>query len=273
MVFAVGVLRTYLPPQRIRKWLSGKKMGYGNVLAALLGSITPFCSCSSIPMFISFAEAGIPLGVNFSFLITSPLINEYVVVVMLGFFGWKITALYVLSGLLIGIFSGMLLGKMGLEKYLEKDLAGNLRVKAYRLFRQRLLFGWDEAVSITGRIWLWVVAGVGIGAVIHGFVPETLIQSIISKGGLLTVPAAVLLGIPLYANCAAVVPVAVVLFEKGIPLGTALAFMMATAALSLPEAVILKRVMKIKLIIIFFGIVGLAIIFTGYMFNYLFSFL
>ena len=273
MISVVGFLRTYLPQHKIKKWLTGRRLGFGNVLAALFGAVTPFCSCSSIPIFISFLEAQIPLGVTFSFLVTSPLINEYVVIIMWGFFGWKITLLYVLSGLLIGIFSGIILGKMGLEKHLEKDLIAkksmvNKEIKHDGL-KSRAHYGISEALSIIRKIWMWVLVGVGVGALIHGFVPQEALQSIISKGGIFTVPIATILGVPLYANCSAVVPVAVVLFEKGIPLGTALAFMMATAALSFPEAVILRRAMKLKLIAIFFGVVTLAIILTGYIYNFL----
>jgi uncharacterized membrane protein YraQ (UPF0718 family) len=273
MISVVGFLRTYLPQRKIKEWLTGRRLGFGNILASLFGAVTPFCSCSSIPIFISFLEAGIPLGVTFSFLITSPLINEYVVIIMWGFFGWKITLLYVLCGLLIGIFSGITLGRMNLEKHLEKDLiAKKAMVKKevkYDGVKKRIHYGITEAKSIIKKIWMWVLFGVGLGAIIHGFVPQETIQSIISKGGIFTVPIATILGVPLYANCSAVIPIAVVLFEKGIPLGTALAFMMATAALSFPEAVILRRVMKLKLIAIFFGVVTLAIIFTGYLFNVL----
>jgi uncharacterized membrane protein YraQ (UPF0718 family) len=192
---------------------------------------------------------------------------------MWGFFGWKITLLYVLFGLLIGIFSGIILGKMGLQKHLEKDLVAKKSVVEkevkHHTFKERLHYGITEALSIIKKIWMWVLFGVGLGAIIHGFVPQETIQSIISKGGIFTVPIATILGVPLYANCSAVIPIAVVLFEKGIPLGTALAFMMATAALSFPEAVILRRVMKLKLIAIFFGIVALSIVITGYLFNVL----
>ena len=273
MISVIGFLRTYLPQNKVRKWLSGKKRGAGNVLASLFGAITPFCSCSSIPIFLGFLEAGVPLGVTFSFLITSPLINEYLVVLMLGFFGWKITALYVVSGLLIGIISGLILGNMKLEKHLVKDLiAKKSQIKKeveYSKIKNRIFFGINEAKSITKKLWLWILVGVGIGALIHNYIPSEIIQGIISKGGPFTVPIAVVLGVPMYGSCAAIVPIAVVLFKKGIPLGTALAFMMATAALSLPEAVILRRAMKLKLIAVFFGIVTLAIIFIGYLINLL----
>ncbi len=270
MIAVVGFLRTYLSQEKVKKILSGMKRGLGNLSASLFGAITPFCSCSSIPIFLGFLEAGIPLGVTFSFLITSPLINEYLVVLMWGFFGWKVTLAYVLSGILIGTISGLILGRMGLEKHLVKDLiAKKVEIKEVKHsnIRSRIAFGVKEAISITKKIWIWVLVGVGIGAMVHNYVPQEVISRVIEAGGVFTVPIAVLLGIPMYGSCAAIVPIAVVLFQKGIPLGTALAFMMATAALSLPEAIILRRAMKLKLIAIFFGIVTLAIVFTGYLLN------
>jgi len=276
LIFIIGVLRTFLPQHRIRAWM-GKKGVASNFFAALFGAITPFCSCSSIPIFLGFLEAGIPLGVTFSFLITSPLINEYLVVLMLRFFGWKITALYVLSGLFIGVVSGVILGKMNLEPHLVDDLIGKRsndeKEESYPTFISRLRFGWDEAISITRKIWIWVLVGVGIGAVIHNYVPQEVIQNIISKTGMFSVPIAVLLGVPMYGSCAAIVPIAIVLFQKGIPLGTALAFMMAIAALSVPEAIMLRRAMKFRLIMIFFGVTALSIILIGYVFNFLQSIL
>ena len=272
MIFVIGFLRTYLPQERLKQWLSARGP-IGNFMAALFGAVTPFCSCSSIPIFISFLKAGIPLGVTFSFLITSPLINEYLVVLMLGTFGWKITLLYVVSGLLIGFFSGLILGNMRLEKYLVEDMCAdpiaNEQKETGYSFKSRLGFGWKEAVDITYKLWIWVLVGVAIGAGIHNYVPEDMIQGALSKTGILSVPIATLIGVPLYGSCAAIVPVAVVLFEKGIPLGTALSFMMAVSALSLPEAIMLRRAMRLNLIAIFFSITTIAIIVTGYMFNML----
>jgi len=272
LIFVIGVIRTFLPQRTIRKWMNQRGVA-GNFFAALFGAVTPFCSCSSIPIFLGFLEAGTPLGVTFSFLITSPLINEYLVVLMLGFFGWKITALYVVSGMLIGMVSGMVLGKMKLDGYLVNDLierrTNNEDEKTFPTFISRLRFGYQESLSITKKIWIWVLLGVGIGAVIHNYVPEETIQSIISKAGIFSVPIATVLGVPMYGSCAAIVPIAVVLFQKGIPLGTALAFMMAIASLSLPEAIMLRRAMKLHLIMVFFGITALAIIITGYIFNFL----
>ena len=272
LIFIIGVMRTFLPQHKIKKWMSQRGIA-GNVFSSLFGAITPFCSCSSIPLFLGFLEAGIPLGVTFSFLITSPLINEYLVVLMLGFFGWKITILYVLSGLIIGTVAGAVLGRMKLEQYLVKDMVekrenGNDE-QVFTSFKSRLKFGWDESVSITHKIWIWVLVGVGIGSVIHNYVPQELIQSIINTTGIFGVPLATILGVPMYGSCAAIVPIAVVLFQKGIPLGTALAFMMAIAALSLPEAIMLRRAIKLQLILLFFGITTLAIICIGYLFNML----
>ena len=270
MIAVIGFIRSYISQNKIKSWIMRKK-ALGNVFASLFGAITPFCSCSSIPIFLSFLEVGIPLGVTFSFLITSPLINEYLVIVMLGFFGWKITTLYVISGLFIGIVSGIMLGKMGLEKYLAKDMikqdVETPKEKIYSSIKERILFGLNEARSITGKVWVFVLIGVGIGAAIHNYIPQETIQAVIAKAGPFAVPIAVILGVPMYGSCAAIVPIAVVLFRKGVPLGTALAFMMATAALSLPEAVILRRAMKLKLIAIFFGVTTVAIVVTGYLFN------
>lgn len=276
MIMFVGFLRTFLPANKAKQWIA-KKGCFGNLFASLFGAVTPFCSCSSIPLFLSFLKAGIPLGVTFSFLITSPLINEYLAVLMLGFFGWKIAVAYVLSGILIGVISGIILGKMKLDRYIVKDLISGSNEKneevVYKGIKKRIYFGINEAASIIKKLWLWILVAVGIGALIHNYIPQEVIQRAIDKTGIFSVPIATLLGVPMYGSCAAIVPVAVVLFKKGVPLGTALAFMMATAALSLPEAILLRRAMKLQLIIIFFGITTLAIILTGYLFNYLQSFL
>jgi uncharacterized membrane protein YraQ (UPF0718 family) len=273
LIFVIGVVRSFLPQKKIRQWMTRRGI-MANCFASLFGAMTPFCSCSSIPLFLGFLEAGIPLGVTFSFLITSPIINEYLVVLMLGFFGWKITVAYILSGLVIGVVSGAILGRLNLESLLADDLITKRmdvqdEEKAFTTFKSRLIFGWEEAVSIVQKIWLWVLVGVGIGALIHNYVPDEWIQGIIARAGIFSVPIATILGVPLYGSCAAIVPIAVVLFQKGIPLGTALAFMKAIAALSLPEAILLRRAMKLHLILIFFGITTSAIIITGYIFNFL----
>ncbi|MBU0468115.1 MAG: permease [Candidatus Omnitrophica bacterium] len=277
MIAVIGFLRSFISLKKAEKWLSGKKY-FANVLASMFGAVTPFCSCSSIPIFLSFVRTNIPLGVTFSFLITSPLINEYLVILMLGFFGWKITVAYVLSGLFIGVVSGILIGNMKLEKYIEKDMIGPKdTADSYEInitgFRSRIKFGIDEAVDIVKKLWVWILVGVGIGSFIHNYIPEEAISSIISKTGIFNVPIATIIGVPMYGSCAAIVPIAVVLFKKGVPLGTALAFMMATSALSLPEAIILRRAMKIHLIIIFFSITAISICFMGYFLNFLQTFL
>lgn len=272
MIFVIGLLRTYIPKEKIKNWISNKKYGVGNIWASLFGAATPFCSCSSIPIFLSFIKAGVPLGIAFSFLITSPLVNEYLVVLMWGFFGWKITLAYVLSGILVGVLSGLILGRMKLEKHLVGDLFNNNQKNEKEIkynFEKRLNLGLNEAGSIIRKLWFWILLGVGIGAIIHNYIPTEVIQSIVSAGGFWSVPLAVILGVPMYGSCAAILPIAIVLFQKGLPIGTALAFMMAVSALSLPEAVILRRVMNLRLILIFFGIVALAIIFTGFLFNIL----
>lgn len=269
MIFAIGVIRTWLPEEKLKRWMSSGGIS-GNLVAALFGAITPFCSCSSVPIFISLLKAGAPLGVTFSFLITSPLINEYLVILMAGEFGLPIALAYVFSGLMVGTFAGAILGRMKLERFLENDILSSAPVggeTVQHTWKTRLKYGLDEALSVIRQIWLWVLAGVGIGAFIHNFVPEEMIRNAMSATGIFSVPIATALGVPMYGSCAAIVPVAVVLFEKGIPLGTALAFMMAMAALSLPEAIMLRRTMKLSLIAIFFGITTLGIIATGYLLN------
>lgn len=275
MIFAIGFLRTWLPEDRLKKWM-GRGGLAGNFIAALFGALTPFCSCSSIPIFISLLKAGVPLGVTFSFLITSPIINEYLVVIMAGEFGIPITVAYVCSGLFIGTVAGGILGRLKLEKHLEADIiasAHDVNEVIEHSLTTRLRYGWDEAVSVIRQIWLWVIVGVGIGAFIHNYVPQETIHALMHATGIFSVPIATVLGVPMYGSCAAIVPIAVVLLQKGIPLGTALSFMMAMAALSLPEAIMLRRTMRLKLIAIYFGITTLAIIFTGYLLNALSKFL
>jgi uncharacterized membrane protein YraQ (UPF0718 family) len=269
MIFLIGVVRTWLPEQRLRKWMGRGGLG-ANLIAALFGALTPFCSCSSIPIFISLLKAGVPLGVTFSFLITSPIINEYLVILMAAEFGMPITLAYVGSGLVMGTLAGALLGRLGLEHLLERDIivpAHAGRGDVVHTWKTRLRFGWDEAAGVIRQIWVWVLVGVGIGALIHNYVPQDTIHGLMDATGIFSVPLATLLGVPMYGSCAAIVPIAVVLFEKGIPLGTALAFMMAMAALSLPEAIMLRRVMGLALIATFFGITTVAIIFSGYLLN------
>ena len=269
MMLAISLMRTWLPEQRLRQWMSRGGVS-GNFLAAAFGAITPFCSCSSIPIFISLLKAGVPLGIAFSFLITSPIINEYLVILMIGEFGMAVSLAYVCSGLLIGTLAGALLGRLKLETMLEPDMvdtAADSTQTAYTHFGQRMRYAVVETWTMIRQIWLWILVGVGIGAFIYNYIPEESLHSLMQATGIFSVPLATLLGIPMYGSCAAIVPVAVVLFQKGIPLGTALAFMMAMAALSLPEAVMLRRIMRLKLIAIYFGLTALAIIFTGYLLN------
>lgn len=275
MVFAIGVIRTWLPEDRLKRWMSRGGL-WGNFVAALFGAITPFCSCSSIPIFISLLKAGVPLGVTFSFLITSPIINEYLVILMIGEFGAPVTVAYVASGLLIGTLAGGIMGRLKLEKHLETDIIASANADnevVTHTITTRLCYGFSEAVSVIKQIWLWVLIGVATGAFIHNYVPQETIHSLMEATGIFSVPIATVLGVPMYGSCAAIVPIAVVLFQKGIPLGTALAFMMAMAALSLPEAIMLRRTMQLKLIGIYFGITTLAIIFTGYLLNILAQYL
>lgn len=267
MIGVIGVFRTYISDRKIKDTIA-KSGPFGYLLASLFGVITPFCSCSSIPIFMSFIKAGVPLGQSFSFLVTSPLINEYLVALMLGFFGLKITLAYVLVGIILGTTAGVIMTLLKMEKHVVEEFQGAQKNQTtYKKLSERVSYGKNEAGKIVRQLYKWVLFGVGVGALIHGYVPEEAIHSVLEKTGVLSVPLAVLTGIPIYANCSAVVPIAVVLFQKGVPLGTALAFMMATAALSLPEAVILRRVMKLPLILTFFTMVGAGIILIGYAFN------
>ena len=270
LIFIIGVIRTFIPARRIRQFMT-LPGGLGYVAAAIFGAVTPFCSCSSIPIFFAFLKAGVPLGVTFSFLITSPLVNEYVFVLMVGFFGWKVALLYALSGIVMGIACGLILGRMKLERHLVEDVTVPVELDedkgSFVHFADRIKFGWSEAMSILKKIWVWVLAGVALGAVIHNYVPQSMIDAVMATTGVWSVPLATIIGVPMYGSCAAIVPVAVALFQKGVPLGTALAFMMAVSALSLPEAIMLRRAMRLPLILIFFAITTAGIIITGYVFN------
>ena len=272
MIFIMGIARTYLSKKKIRDLLSHRIPVIPNIVASIFGAITPFCSCSSIPIFMGFIEAGVPLGVAFSFLATSPLVNEYAFVVLFGFFGFEVAVAYLISGIILGVVIGLLVKDRGLEQYLVQDIFTDKKKKEAKFasFKERIVFGYLEASSIVSKLWVWILLGVAIGAGIHGFIPDDVVHSFVSSGGIFSVPIAVLIGIPVYANCAAVLPIAFVLFEKGVPLGTALAFVMAASALSLPEAIILRRIMKLKLLILFFGLVAIGILLIGYLFNFLF---
>lgn len=267
----IGILRTYISNKTIESRLA-KKGFMPYFFASIFGAITPFCSCSSIPLFISFIKLKIPLGVTFAFLITSPLVNEYLVVLMFNFFGFKITALYVFFGMFLGIVCGVIISKLNMEKYIVEDiedveLSNELEDKKYANFYERIKFGLDEAIDIIKKLYLWIIVAVAIGALIHNYVPQEKVHNIISKLGFFSVPVAVSLGVPMYGSCAAILPIAAALFQKGIPLGTSLSFMMAVSALSLPEAIMLRRVIKLKLIAVFFAVTTLGIIVIGYIFN------
>lgn len=271
MIFLISILRTFFSPERTRALLGGKRQGIGNVLAAMLGIVTPFCSCSAVPLFIGFVESGIPLGVTFSFLIAAPTINEVAIVMLFGLFGWKVAGLYIISGLIISIIAGMVIGRLNLERYVEDfvwKMQASGAIEGEKLtWSIRIQRAWESVKEIVGKVWPYVVVGIAVGAGIHGFVPESALVTIMGKQAWWSVPAAVLLGIPLYSNAAGVIPIVSALMEKGASLGTVLAFMMAVVGLSLPETIILRRVLKPQLIAVFVGTVAVAIIITGYLFN------
>jgi len=273
IIFVVSYIRTYLAPEKVKKLLSRKFEFLGNMTASTIGIFTPFCSCSAVPLFIGLVESGVPLGVTFSYLIAAPLINEVAAALLWGLFGWKIALIYVASGWIISVVAGFILGKMHLEKYVE-DYVYKIKMKhglkaQKKLQKERISESLKETKSIIRKVFLYLLIGIAIGAFIHGYAPENLLTQIAGKGNWLAVPIAVLIGVPLYSNAAGMIPVVSSLIEKGLPLGTALAFMMAVTALSLPEAIILRKVMKLKLLIIYFSIVAAGIIFTGYLFNWI----
>lgn len=271
VVFGVGIARTFFTPARTRRILSGKSEAAGNVLAALLGTVTPFCSCSAVPLFIGFVTAGVPLGVTFSFLVSSPVVNEVALVLLLGLFGWKVAAIYLATGLAVAIVSGWLIGRLRMERFVE-DWVYQTQVGATAEsddpdWPARLQMGLGAVKDIVGRVWPYVLLGIGVGAGIHGYVPENFMAAIMGKEAWWSVPLAVLIGVPMYANAAGIIPVVQALLGKGAALGTVLAFMMAVIALSLPEAVILRKVLKPRLLAVFFGVVALAIMAVGFLFN------
>jgi len=275
IIFFVGIIRTYFTPERTRNALEGKKTFTGNVMASMLGIVTPFCSCSAIPLFLGFVEAGVPLGVTFSFLIAAPMINEVAVVLLYGMFGWKVALIYIGTGLFISILSGWIIGKLKLEKWVEpwvyetkvgqNDL-GEEKIK----FSDRIKSGYDAIKDIVGKVWLYVALGIAVGAGAHGYVPAEFMASLMGKDVWYAVPLSVLIGIPLYSNAAGIVPIVSVLIEKGASLGTSLAFMMSVIGLSLPEMIILRKVLKLPLIFTFIGIVGIGIMIVGFLFNWIF---
>ncbi|MDP3641820.1 MAG: permease [Bacteroidota bacterium] len=272
IIFFVGIIRTYFTPERTRKALEGKKTFTGNVMAATLGIVTPFCSCSAIPLFLGFVESGVPLGVTFSFLIAAPMINEVAVILLYGMFGWKVTAIYVGTGLAIAILAGWIIGLLKLEKWVEPWVyqvqIGNSGLEEEKLsFEKRINLGFAAVKEIVGKVWIYVGLGILVGAAAHGYVPEDFMVALMGKSAWYSVPLSVLIGVPLYSNAAGIVPVVSVLIEKGASLGTALAFMMSVIGLSLPEMIILRKVLKLQLIAVFIGVVSLGIICVGYLFN------
>ena len=271
VVFGVGIVRSFFTPERTRRILSGKRETTGNVLAALLGIVTPFCSCSAVPLFIGFVTTGVPLGVTFSFLVSSPMVNEVALVLLLGLFGWKVAAIYLGMGLAIAIVSGWVIGRLRMEKHVEdwvyETKTGEAGQEAEPDWAARIRLGLDAVKDIVGRVWLYVLIGIGVGAGIHGYVPENFMASIMGKDAWWSVPLAVLIGVPMYSNAAGIIPIVQALLGKGAALGTVLAFMMSVIALSLPEAIILRKVLKPRLIATFFGVVALGILLVGYLFN------
>jgi uncharacterized membrane protein YraQ (UPF0718 family) len=275
IIFLVGIIRTFFTPERTRKALEGKKTFTGNVMAAALGIVTPFCSCSAIPLFLGFVESGVPLGVTFSFLISSPMINEVAVILLYGMFGWKVAAIYVGTGLVIAILAGWIIGLLKLEKWVEPwvyetHLGEGGPEEENLTFAMRIRLGYEALKEIVGKVWIYVALGIFVGAGAHGYVPEEFMAALMGKSAWYSIPLSVLIGIPLYSNAAGIVPIVSVLIEKGASLGTALAFMMSVIGLSLPEMIILRKVLKLPLIFTFIGIVGFGIMIVGYLFNYIF---
>jgi len=272
MIFVISTVRTFFSVERTRQVLGGKRQGVGNVLAALLGVVTPFCSCSAVPLFIGFVTTGVPLGVTFSFLVSAPMVNEVALALLFALFGWKVAALYAGTGLAIAVVAGVVIGRLRLERWVEPWVYA---VKAADPGLSEARLGWTDRVAagreavrdILGRVWPYVVAGIAVGAGIHGYVPEDFMASFMGREAWWSVPLAVLIGIPLYSNAAGIVPVVEALLGKGAALGTVLAFMMAVIALSLPEMVILRKVLTLRLIAVFAGVVGAGILFVGYLFN------
>ena len=275
VVFAMGVARSFFSPERTRMLLAGRREGLGNVAAAGLGIFTPFCSCSAVPLFVGFVSAGVPLGVTFSFLIAAPMINEVALGLLFALVGWKVALTYLGFGLGVAIVAGWVIGQLHLEAWLE-DWVRNVRSGAVELPTDRITIvdrikaGIEATRDILGKVWMWIIAGIAVGAFIHGYVPSDLLASIMGKDAWWSVPAAVLLGIPMYSNAAGIIPVVEALLGKGAALGTVLAFMMSVIALSLPEMIILRKVLSVKLIAVFVCVVGLGILSVGFLFNALF---
>lgn len=273
IVFIVSIIRSYFPPERTRKYLGKHDHSIlGNFLASLLGIVTPFCSCSAVPLFIGFVQAGIPLGTTFSFLISSPMVNEVALVLLWGLFGWKIALIYITSGILIATIGGWILGKLKLEKWVEEFVyktRGGQAIEEKMTRAERIKYAREYVKEIVAKVWIYIVIGVAVGSIMHGYAPNDFLVKFAGRNNIFAVPLATLIGIPLYSNAAGTIPIVSVLVAKGMAIGTALAFMMAVTALSFPEFIILKKVLKTKLIITYASIVGLGIIFTGYLFNFI----
>jgi uncharacterized protein len=273
IVTLVSFMRSFVSPETVRSALAGRNAAVGTVAAAGFGIVTPFCSCSAVPLFIGFLEAGVPLGVTFAFLVASPMVNEVAIVLLWGLVGPQLTVAYVVAGLVVAVFAGLLIGRLGLERYVEdyvwKVRAGSIAITDKPTIEDRIRDAWRSTRDIVGRVWPYVMVGIGIGALIHGFVPTGLVVQIGGPGNPLAVPALVALGVPLYSNAAGTIPIIEALLGKGLPVGSTLAFMMAITALSLPEMVILRKVMKPRLLATFVGIVVSGIVIVGYLFNWL----
>ncbi len=275
IVFLIGIVRTYFSPERTRKILGGKSLFAGNIFASGLGIVTPFCSCSAIPLFIGFVQAGVPLGVTFSFLIAAPMINEIAIVLLFGLFGWKTAAIYIFTGLLIAIVSGIVIGLLKLDNFVE-DWVYKLQQQSVESpeiklrFKERIDYGIQAVKEIVGKVWIYIILGIAVGAGIHGFVPENFMAGLMGKSAWWSVPVSVLIGVPMYSNAAGIIPIVQALLEKGASLGTVLAFMMSVIGLSLPETIILRKVLKLPLIISFVSIVAIGIVIVGFVFNIIF---
>jgi uncharacterized membrane protein YraQ (UPF0718 family) len=273
VVFVVGIVRSFFTPERTRRLLSGRRESTGNILAALLGVVTPFCSCSAVPLFIGFVTAGIPLGVTLSFLISAPMVNEIALVMLFGLFGWKVAALYMGMGLLIAMLAGWVIGRLKMEKHVEAWVyatSGAAAIDEESLdFTARIRMGRDAVREIVGKVWLYVVLGIAVGSGIHGYVPANALAGLMGKSAWWSVPLSVVIGVPMYSNAAGIIPVVQALLGKGAALGTVLAFMMSVIGLSLPEAIILRKVLKPRLLAVFFGVVAVGIMLVGYLFNYI----
>ncbi|HUX39301.1 MAG TPA: permease [Rectinemataceae bacterium] len=270
IIFGIAFLRSFFPPEKTKRYLEKLPEFMGNILASLLGIVTPFCSCSAVPLFIGFIEAGIPLGVTFSFLVSSPMVNEVALIMLWGLFGWKIALLYIGSGLVVAIVSGAVIGRLKLEKWVEEyvyQIKGSESVIEKLSLKDRLNYAWGYVGEIVGKVWPYVLVGIALGGFMHGYAPADLLAKYAGPGVWYAVPLAVLIGVPLYSNAAGVIPIVHVLMEKGMAMGTALSFMMAVTALSLPEAIILRKVLKPRLLATYFSVVAVGIMLTGFLFN------